>query len=325
MARLSVLAAIREALQEEMRRDHRVVMIGGDVRQSVSGYTAGLLEEFGDERMIDLPFAEAMIAGVANGAAMAGLRPVVDLGNLGFCLTGIDQIANEGPKAYFATGGQVRAPIVYLFDYSSRGWGPQHDQAIYALLGHLPGMKVVVPSNAADARRLVRAAIRDDNPVAVCVAHGLKALESDVPEADDEEFELGRASTVRIGDDVTVIASGQMVHVALDAALTLQSVGVSVEVVDLRSLVPLDWGLLEAAARKTGRVVVVDHGHYTCGFGPTIAAGVQECAFDALASPVRCVAALDVPVAYNRGLADEVIPTVDRVIAAINDVVAMGA
>jgi pyruvate/2-oxoglutarate/acetoin dehydrogenase E1 component len=304
MARSSVLAAIRQALQEEMRRDERVVMIGGDVRQSVSGYTAGLLEEFGEHRLIDLPFAEALMAGVATGAAMAGLRPVLDLGNLGFCMTAMDQITNEGAKVHFATGGQVRVPAVYLFDYASRGWGPQHDQAIYAVLAHLPGIKLAVPSNAADARRLVKAAIRDDNPVAVCVAHGLKGFESELPDDDsddDEVPELGRAVVVR--------AAAEVMH----------GLGVSVEVVDLRSLVPLDWNTIETAARKTGRVVVVDHGHYTCGFAPTVAAGVHERAFDALAAPVKCLAALDVPVAYNLAVADEVIPTIERLVATIKD------
>jgi pyruvate/2-oxoglutarate/acetoin dehydrogenase E1 component len=317
--RQSVLESIRRALIEEMRRDPSVIVVGGDVRLSVSGYSAGLVEQFGEDRVLDFPFAEAAMAGVANGAAMAGLRPVLDLGNLGFSLTAMDQLTNEGPKAHFASGGRVRAPIVYLFDYSSRGWGPQHDQAIYAVLAHLPGMKLVVPSNASDALELLRSAIRDDDPVAVCIAHELKMLVSDVP-AHVEPVPLGRANVVRAGRDLSILTCGAMVGRALDAAELMAGRGVSVEVVDLRSLVPLDWATIESSARATRRVVVCDHGPYTCGFAPTIAAGVQERVFDALLAPVISVAARDVPVGYNLQLADQVIPTVGRLVDAIDRV-----
>jgi pyruvate/2-oxoglutarate/acetoin dehydrogenase E1 component len=313
---LAVQDAIREALQEEMRRDQRVMLMGGDVRTSVSGLTAGLVDEFGGERVVDLPTAEAAMAGLAAGAAMVGLRPVVDFGNLGFSLTGMDQLTNEAPKVHYTFNGRISVPVVCLFTYGSRGWGAHHDQAIYAVLGHMPGMKLVLPSTPRDARGLVKAAIRDDNPVSVCVAHELVTSSGPVPEG-EELVAIGTANVVRLGEDVSVFASGAMVSRALAAADHLQSRGVSVEVVDVRSLVPLDWDTLTQSARKTGRAIVYDQGHFTCGFAPTIAAGVQERVFDALAGPVLSVAAPDMPMPYSLTLADEILPTTARLITAI--------
>jgi pyruvate dehydrogenase E1 component beta subunit len=313
---LTVQDAIREALQEEMRRDPRVILMGGDVRTSFSGLTAGLIYEFGEQRLVDLPTAEAAMAGMAAGAAMAGLRPVLDLGNLGFSLTGMDQITNEGPKIHYKFNGQISVPVVLLLIYASRGWGAHHDQAIYALLGHMPGMKIVLPSTPRAAKGLVKAAIRDDNPVSVCVAQELVATAGSVPDT-DEVIDIGTANVVRAGEDFSVFACGAMVARALQAAEQLHSRGVSVEVVDVRSLVPLDWDTLTQSARKTGRVIVYDHGHFTCGFAPTIAAGVQERVFDALKGPVLSLAALDVPMPYSLTLADEIVPTTTKLIAAI--------
>jgi pyruvate dehydrogenase E1 component beta subunit len=315
---LKLQDAIREGLQEEMRRDERVILLGGDVRTSNSGLTAGLVHEFGKKRLIDLPTAENAMAGLATGAAMAGLRPVLDLGNLGFSLTGMDQITNGGPKVYYKFGGQVSVPVVFLFLFSAHGWGAQHDQAIYAVLGHMPGLKVVLPSTPADAKGLVKAAIRDDNPVALCVAQDLIATTGPVPDG-DAVVPIGTASVVRAGEDVSVFASGAMVPRALAAAEQLAERSVSIEVVDVRSLVPLDWNTLVQSARKTGRAIVYDHGHYTCGFGPTIAAGVQERAFEALKGPVRTLAALDVPMPYNLTLADEIVPSTQRLLATIDE------
>jgi acetoin:2,6-dichlorophenolindophenol oxidoreductase subunit beta len=322
---LTVQDAIREALQEEMRRDPRVMLMGGDVRTSVSGLTAGLVYEFGEKRVVDLPTAEGALAGMACGAAMVGLRPVVDFGNLGFSLTGMDQITNEGPKAHYKFNAQVSVPTVFVFMYGSRGWGAHHDQAIYAVLGHMPGMKLVVPSTPRDAKGLMKAAIRDDNPVAVCVAQELVTTDGPVPDAtDDAVTAIGSAQVVRAGDDVSVFACGAMLSRALQAAEDLRPRGVMVEVVDVRSLVPLDWDTLAASARKTGRVIVCDHGHFTCGFAPTIAAGIQERVFDALRGPVLSVAALDVPAPYSLRLADEVTPSTGRLIAAIEQALRSG-
>jgi pyruvate dehydrogenase E1 component beta subunit len=313
---MTVQDAIRLAFQEEMRRDPRVILMGGDVTTSVSGLTAGLVDEFGPRRLVDLPTAEAAMAGMAAGAAMVGLRPVVDFGNLGFSLTGWDQITNEAPKVHYKFNGQISVPVVFLYLYSSPGWGAHHDQAIYALLGHMPGMKLVVPSTPRDARGLVKAAIRDDNPVSVCIAQEVVSTRGPVPD-DDEVVPIGTASVVRPGDDVSVLASGAMVARAVAAADTLQTRGVSVEVVDSRSLVPLDWETLTLSARKTGRVIVYDHGYVTCGFAPTIAAGIQERVFDALKGPVLSIAAADVPMPYSFPLANAIVPSTARLIAAI--------
>jgi pyruvate/2-oxoglutarate/acetoin dehydrogenase E1 component len=308
--------AIREALQEEMRRDGRVILMGGDVRTSNSGLTAGLVHEFGEQRLIDLPTAEGAMAGLATGAALAGLRPVVDFGNLGFSLTGMDQITNEAPKVHYKFAGQVRVPVVFLFIYAMRGWGAHHDQAIYALLGQMPGMKIVLPSSPRDAKGLIKAAIRDDNPVSVCVAHELIGVAGSIADPDDV-VDIGTATVVRVGEDLSVFASGAMVPRALAAAATMELRGFSVEVVDVRSLVPLDWGTLATSARKTGRVIVYDHGHFTCGFAPTIAAGIQERVFDALKGPVVSLAALDVPMPYSFVLADQIVPPAERLVDAI--------
>lgn len=316
MRNLTMQDAIREALQEEMRRDSRVILMGADVRISTSGLTAGLVYEFGEKRLVDMPVAEAAMSGTATGAAMAGLRPVLDLGNLGFSLTGMDQITNEGAKVYYKFNGQVPVPVVFLFHYASPGWGVQHDQAIYALLGHMPGLKVVVPSSARDAKGLLKAAIRDDNPVAVCVAHELIAAPGSVPD-EEEVIEIGKANVLRAGENLSVFTCGAMVAGALAAADQVQASGVSVELIDLRSLVPLDWDTLMQSARKTGRVIVYDQGHYTCGFAPTIAAGVQERAFADLKGPVLSLAALDVPVPYSFALAGEIVPTTAKLVSTI--------
>jgi len=180
----------------------------------------------------------------------------------------------------------------------------------------MPGMKVVVPSTPRDAKGLVKAAIRDDNPVSVCVALELLATSGSIPDV-DEVVDLGTARVVRLGEDLSVVASGAMTLKALEAARIMESRGVSVEVVDVRSLVPLDWDTLTQSARKTGRVIVYDHGHFTCGFAPTIAAGVQERVFDALKGPVVSLAALDVPMPYNLTLADEIVPTTARLVSVI--------
>ncbi|MBI2756840.1 MAG: alpha-ketoacid dehydrogenase subunit beta [Chloroflexi bacterium] len=324
MGELKLLDAVRAALQEEMRRDRRVILMGGDVRTSSSGLSAGLVEEFGEKRLVDMPIAEAAMAGMATGAAMVGLRPVLDLGNLGFSLTGMDQITNEGPKIHYKFNGQLSVPVVYLFQYAARGWGAQHDQAIYALLGHMPGLKIVLPSTPRDAKGLVKAAIRDDNPVAVCIALDLMASTGPVPDT-DECVDIGTANILRSGADLSIFASGAMVSRALEAAGIMAIRGVSVEVVDVRSLVPLDWDTLTRSVRKTGRAIVLDQGHFTCGFAPTIAAGIQERAFDALKGPVLSVAALDVPVPYNLTLADEIVPTTTRLVVSIEQALQAGA
>jgi pyruvate/2-oxoglutarate/acetoin dehydrogenase E1 component len=314
---MTVQDAIREAFQEEMRRDPRVILMGGDVTTSFSGLTAGLVDEFGPRRLVDLPTAEGAMAGMAAGAAMVGLRPVVDFGNLGFSLTGMDQITNEAPKVHYKFNGQISVPVVFLYLYASPGWGAHHDQAIYALLGHMPGMKLVVPSTPADAKGLVKAAIRDDNPVSICLAQEVVSTTGPVPES-DAIVPIGSANVLREGVDVSVFASGAMVQRALRAADAMQARNVSVEVVDLRSLVPLDWETLTLSARKTGRVIVYDHGYFTCGFAPTIAAGIQERVFSFLKAPVLSLAALDVPMPYSLPLANEIVPTTARLISAID-------
>lgn len=309
--------AAREALLEEMRRDERIILLGTHVRTAIAngGITAGLLEEFGEERVLDTPVAEAALAGIAAGAAVAGYRPFVVVGDLGYALSLMDQVCNQAAKIHYTTNGQLRAPVVYWFETSFRGWGVHHAQAIHALWCHLPGLKVAMPSIPADAKGLIKAAIRDENPVAVIAHPNLFGTSGPLPDG-EQLVQLGKARSMRRGNDITLVTCGWFVQRALEAAEVLANEGVSAEVLDLRSLVPLDWATLTASAETTGRVVVYDQGHRSCGIAVTVAAGIQERAFRSLKAPVGVVAAADVPIPFNLTLEDQVVPTVDRLIQA---------
>jgi pyruvate/2-oxoglutarate/acetoin dehydrogenase E1 component len=311
-------AAVREALREEMRRSEQVIVLGTYVTTGLhnGGITAGLLREFGPKRVVDTPVAEAALAGIAAGAAMAGFRPFVDVGTLGYALSLMDQVLNQAAKMHYASNGQLAVPVVYWFETCLGGWGVHHSQAIHALLCHLPGLKVVMPAAADDAKGLLKQAMRYDNPVAVVAHPSLFRTTSPIP-AGEHLVEIGKARVVRPGADVTVIASGWCVPRALAAAATLADDGVSVEVVDLRSLAPIDWATLAACAETTGRVVVYDQGHRTCGIASTVAAGLQERVFRSLKAPVGVVAAADVPVPFNPALEAQVIPSAEPLVAAL--------
>ena len=317
MREIKYTDAAREALLEEMRRDERIIVLGTHVRTAIAngGITAGLLKEFGEARVFDTPVAEAASTGIAAGAAVAGLRPFVVVGDLGYALSSMDQVCNQAAKIHYTTNGQMKVPVVYWFETSFSSWGVHHAQAIHALWCHLPGLKVVMPAMPADAKGLIKAAIRDENPVAV-IAHP-NLFGTSGPLADGEQqMELGKAKTVRSGKDITLVTCGWFVRRALEAAETLASEGVSAEVIDLRSLVPLDWASLTAATEATGRVIVYDQGYRNCGIAVTVAAGIQERAFRSLKAPVGVVAAEDVPIPFNLALEDQVIPTVDRLVQA---------
>jgi acetoin:2,6-dichlorophenolindophenol oxidoreductase subunit beta len=309
--------AVRDALREEMQRSTRVIVLGPYARSGVQngGITAGLAEEFGEQRVLNTPVGEAALAGIAAGAALAGFRPFVDVGALGFALSLLDQVTNQAAKVHYLSNGQLAVPAVYWFETCHRGWGVHHAQAIHALLCHLPGLKVVMPSTPYDAKGLVKAALRDENPVAVLAHPELYAVTADVP-AGDYAVEIGTARVARSGRDLTLVACGWAVQRAVMVANTLATEGVSVEVVDLRSLVPLDWTTLIASAEMTGRVVVCDQGHRSCGIAATVAAGLQEKAFRSLKAPVGLVTAADVPVPFNLALEDAVMPTEEQLLAS---------
>jgi pyruvate dehydrogenase E1 component beta subunit len=322
LRRLTFPAAVREALREEMRRDERVLLLGPYVRSGTTarGMTDGLVEEFGTERVLDSPIAEGAVAGIGAGAAMAGLRPVVRIGNLGYALSLLDQVCNQAAKAYYTFDGQVSVPVVFWFETAVRGWGVHHAQAIHALLLHLPGLKVVMPTTPSDAAGLLRSAIHDDNPVAY-ILH--PDLFDHVEEVEDQgplpATPIGVARVARPGSDVTVVTCGLFVARATAAAERLLEDGVSVEVIDLRSLVPLDWSAVMTSVERTGRVVVYDQGHRTSGLGVTVAAGIQDHGRHLLRAPVALLTTADAPVPYSLRLGDEVVPTTERLVEVIRE------
>jgi pyruvate dehydrogenase E1 component beta subunit len=317
MREIRYTEAVREALREEMRTDERIILLGTHVRTAIAngGITAGLLEEFGQERVMETPVAEAAMAGIAAGAAVAGYRPFVVVGDLGYALSLMDQVCNQAAKIFYTTNGQMRVPVTYWFETSYRGWGVHHAQAIHALWCHLPGLKVAMPATAADAKGLTKAAIRDENPVAVIAHPSLFSVAGPVPDG-EHLVQLGTANAIRRGNDITIVTCGWFVQRALEAAELLTKEDISAEVLDLRSLAPLDWARLTTSAEATGRVVVYDQGHRSCGIAVTVAAGIQERAFRSLRAPVSVVAAEDVPVPFNLALEDHVVPTVDRLVHA---------
>ena len=322
MARMRMTQAINQALHEEMARDESVIVLGEDVRISVFGDTRGLVDDFGEGRVLDTPLSEALLSGMTVGAAATGLRPILHLMFGNFFYTAWDAIANQAAKLRYMTGGQVTMPLVFMAVFGGgRSQGAQHSDTMHSMLVNLGGLKVVTPATPADAKGLMKAAIRDDNPVVFLQSAGRGGEMGEVPEG-DWTVPLGVADVKRDGDDVTVIAIGAMLRLAMRAADLLAGEGVAVEVVDPRSLRPLDQGTLLRSVRKTGRVVVVDEGRLSCGMASEIAAMVAEEAFDSLRAPIRRVAAADVPIPFSPPLEREVLPSEDRVVAAIRSTLA---
>ncbi len=315
---LTVGQAIKEALAEEMRRDPRVFVIGEDVAEAgtVFRVLAGLVDEFGRERVIDSPISEAGITGLGVGAAMTGMRPVVDIMFGDFITLAMDQIVNQAAKVHYMSGGKLRVPLVVRTTMgATRRSGAQHSQSLYAWVAHIPGLKVVLPSTPADAKGLLKSAIRDDSPVVFFEDKMMYQLKGPVPEG-DHTVPLGVAEVKRAGTDVTIVATSSMVHVALEAAARLEGEGISAEVVDPRTLLPLDAATLVASAKKTGRVIVVDEGYRQYGVTGEIASVITEGAFDHLDGPVRRVGAMNVPVPFSPVLEDQTVPTATAVTEA---------
>jgi pyruvate dehydrogenase E1 component beta subunit len=318
--------ALREAMIEEMERDDRVFLMGEEVGHYQGAYkvSEGMLEKFGAKRVIDTPIAEAGFAGIGVGAAMVGLRPVVEFMTWNFSAVAFDQILNNAAKVRQMSGGQFECPIVFRGpNASARQVGSQHSHAMEHFYAQVPGLKVVAPAFPADAKGLLKAAIRDDNPVLVMESETLYAVKGEVPDG-DHLVELGRAHVAREGTDVTLATYSRMTHVALDAAAALEKEGISAEVVDLRSLRPLDEGALVASVEKTHRMVVVHEGWPYGGVGAEISDRVQRLAFDALDGPILRVSTLDVPMPYSSKLELACMPQVDRVVAAVKRLVQRG-
>ncbi|MGH2404309.1 MAG: alpha-ketoacid dehydrogenase subunit beta [bacterium] len=309
--------AIREALAEEMRRDPRVFIIGEDVAEAGTPFKvlSGLVDEFGRNRVIDTPISEAGFTGIGVGAAMTGMRPVVDIMFGDFITLAMDQIANQAAKVHYMSGGKLKVPMVVRTTMgATRRSAAQHSQSLHAWVSHVPGLKVVLPSTPYDAKGLLKTAIRDDNPVVFFEDKMMYTLKGPVPE-DDYTIPFGVADVKRQGTDVTIVATSSMVQAALAAAETLAAEGISAEVIDPRTTVPLDTRALIESARKTGRAIVVDEAYQRYGVTAEIASVIAEGAFYDLDAPVKRIGASDVPVPFSPVLEDLTVPSAESVAA----------
>jgi pyruvate/2-oxoglutarate/acetoin dehydrogenase E1 component len=308
---LTLGEAVREALAEEMRRDPRVFIMGEDVAEAGTAFKVlgGLVNEFGPDRVLDTPISEAGFTGIGVGAGMTGMRPVVDIMFGDFAGLIMDQMANQAAKIHYMSGGKWKCSMVLRTTLgATRRSAAQHSQSLHAWFCHIPGLKVVMPSTPYDAKGLLKSAIRDDNPVVFYEDKMMYKLKGPVPE-EDYTIPLGVADVKRVGDDVTIIATSSMVQVALGAAKLLEEQGVSAEVVDPRTLWPLDEKTLINSARKTSRVIVVDEGYGRYGVTAELAAVIQENAFFDLEAPVKRMGAMHVPIPFSPPLEDATVPT----------------
>ena len=323
MPEMTYADAVRAALIEEMVRDERVVLLGEDIAHYGGAFrvTRELVQQFGPERVINTPISENSFVGVAVGAALTGLRPVVEIMFMDFITLAMDQICNHAAKLHYIYGGQACVPMVVRAPAGAgRGYGASHSQSLEAWFMHMPGLKVVAPATPRDARGLLKAAIRDDNPV-ICVENKLLyGTKGDVPDG-DETVPIGKAAIVREGDDVTLIAYSRMTGLALEAAAALDDAGISSEVLDLRTLAPLDVEAIVASVSKTSRAVIVEEDTRRCGVGAEVAAILADNAFERLDSPIRRVACDDVPIPCSPTLEQAVLPSVEKVVAAVESLV----
>jgi pyruvate/2-oxoglutarate/acetoin dehydrogenase E1 component len=320
---LTFAQAINEALAEELRRDPLVFIVGEDVAEAGTPFKvlSGLVDEFGPERVLDSPISEAGITGLGVGAAMTGMRPVVDIMFGDFLTLVMDQLANQAAKTHYMSGGNLSVPLTLRTTMgATRRSAAQHSQSLHAWVAHVPGLKVVLPSEPADAKGLLKTAIRDDNPVVFIEDKMDYALKGEVPDG-DVVIPFGVADVKSPGEDVTIVATSSMVRVALAAAEQLEADGISAEVIDPRTLVPLDRDALVRSAQKTGRAIVVDEGHRGYGASAELAAVIAEGAFWSLDAPVRRLAALDVPVPFSPPLEDASVPTPDLVVQTARELV----
>lgn len=323
MAVMTMRDALNQALREELARDRSVFLMGEEVAEYQGAYkvTRGLLEEFGPKRVIDTPITELGFTGLGVGAAMVGLRPIVEFMTFNFSILATDQIINSAAKMLYMSGGQFKVPIVFrgpggsAYQVSS-----QHSQAIESWYAYFPGLKVVMPSTAADAKGLLKSAIRDDDPVIFIEQERLYGMKGEVPEGEDFTIPLGVAEVKREGTDATIVARSLMVPVALKAAEELAKDGLSCEVIDPRTIRPLDIDTIVESVKKTNRVVIAEESHPFAGIGAEISAEINERAFDYLDAPVKRVSGVDVPMPYAKNLERLAIPDVEEVMAAVRAV-----
>jgi pyruvate dehydrogenase E1 component beta subunit len=320
MAELRYREALGAALREELRRDERVVLMGEDIGVFGGAFrvTEGLLEEFGERRVRDTPISENTIVGMGVGAAMTGLRPVVELMTINFSLLAFDQIVNHAAHIHYMFGGQVTVPLVVRMPQGAgHQLGPTHSHCLEAIFQHVPGLLVAVPATPADAKGLLKTAIRDENPVIFIEHESLYGVRGEVPDEEESLVRFGQARTVREGSDVTIVGISRMALTAERAAETLAAEhGVQAEVIDPRTLRPLDLDAILASIRKTNRCVIVEEGWPHGGVGANLAALIGEQAFDELDAPVQRVTGADVPMPYSKPLEDIAYPHEPQVVAA---------
>jgi pyruvate dehydrogenase E1 component beta subunit len=323
MAVITIREALNQALSEEMHRDENVFLLGEEVAAYQGAYkvSKGLLEEFGEKRVIDSPITELGFAGLGVGAAMVGLRPVIEFMTFNFSILATDQIINSAAKMLYMSGGQFKIPIVFRGpNGSAYQVSSQHSQALESWYAHFPGLKVVMPSTAADAKGLLKSAIRDDDPVIFMEQERMYGMKGEVPDDPDFTIPLGVADIKREGTDATIVARSLTVPLALKAAEELEKDGVSVEVVDPRTIRPLDIDTIIRSVKKTNRVVVVEESHPFCGVGAEISAQIMERAFDYLDAPVKRLSSADAPMPYAKNLEQLALPDVARIVAAVREV-----
>lgn len=324
MALKTYREALRDALREEMQRDENVLILGEDVGRFEGAYkvTEGLLAEFGPERVRDMPIAEEAIAGVGIGGAMVGLRPVVEFMTVNFSLLALDQIVNHAAKIHYMFGGQAAVPLVIRTPGGGgHQLGAQHSQTLETYYSQVPGLKVVAPATPADAKGLLKTAIRDDNPVVFLENLGLYNSRGEVPDDGDHLVPFGKATIRRPGRDLTIVSFSRMVLHSLEAAERLAGEGIEAEVVDLRSLRPLDWETPAESLRRTTRAIVVEEGWLSYGAAAEVVARLQEAAFDYLDAPILRVAGAEVPMPYAKSLERAAIPNADDIVKAAQQLI----
>ncbi|HEX8557266.1 MAG TPA: pyruvate dehydrogenase complex E1 component subunit beta [Pyrinomonadaceae bacterium] len=323
MAVITMREALNQAMREEMQRDESVFLMGEEVAAYQGAYkvSKGLLEEFGDRRVVDSPITELGFAGLGVGAAMVGLRPIIEFMTFNFSILATDQIINSAAKMRYMSGGQFKAPIVFRGpNGSAYQVSSQHSQALESWYSHFPGLKVVMPSTPADAKGLLKSAIRDDDPVIFLEQERMYGNKGEVPDGEDFLVPLGVADVKREGTDCTIVARSLTVPLALKAAEELEKQGVSVEVVDPRTIRPLDVETIINSVKKTNRVVVAEESHAFCGVGAEISAQIMEHAFDYLDAPVKRLSGADAPMPYAKNLERLALPDVERIVRAVREV-----
>jgi pyruvate dehydrogenase E1 component beta subunit len=323
MKTLQFREALREAMEEEMRLDHNILLIGEEVAEYNGAYkvSQGMLDEFGAKRVVDTPIAELGFAGIAVGAAMNGLRPIVEFMTFNFSLVAIDQVINAAAKMLSMSGGNFGIPMVFRGPTGSAGQlGAQHSQNFENWFANCPGLKVVIPSNPADAKGLLKSSIRDNDPVIFMESEQMYGLKGEVPEG-EYLIPIGKANITKVGTDVTIVSFGKMMRVVEQAVVELEKNGINVEVIDLRTVRPLDYTTLLNSVKKTNRMVVVEEAWPLASISSEIAYWMQKYAFDYLDAPITRVTTRDTPLPYAPTLVEAFLPNVKRITDAVNSVV----